>query len=370
MKTEFDEIVTLIMQTKSQTYSLINRALVKLYWNVGKHIYWKTKNADWGKQTIKELAAYITKKEPTLKGFSARGLWRMRQFYGEYHADEKLSPLVTQISWTNNLLILSKTKTFEEKEFYIKNSMTYLRIHKAKCFFRYLLLSLFFIFCSSTSMAQTVTAQAVFSSPILYFKLNNQVRLFLPRKVNPKKITLSAQGSKILSFDRESCMVELQPITGYTTLNILYKKDTLDKLDFNVELLPRPEVRLFVDDGICRYSHTGFEIKKGEKGVYLDARPRRLRINFILDKMIKSRFKNQTKYSARGWRLSLACNRELILQKEFSKNEINEEDLKSFFGNWEAGNRLVIEVYHVVRTDFEGKRERLNIGRSIFTMNY
>ena len=31
-----------------------------------------------------------------------------------------MSPLVTQINWTNNLLILSGTNTIEEKEFYIK----------------------------------------------------------------------------------------------------------------------------------------------------------------------------------------------------------------------------------------------------------
>ena len=31
-----------------------------------------------------------------------------------------MSPLVTQISWTNHLLIMSKTKTDEEREFYVK----------------------------------------------------------------------------------------------------------------------------------------------------------------------------------------------------------------------------------------------------------
>lgn len=38
--------------------------------------------------------------------------------------DNKIvAPLVRQLSWTNNLLILSKTKTIEEKEFYIKLSI-------------------------------------------------------------------------------------------------------------------------------------------------------------------------------------------------------------------------------------------------------
>lgn len=44
----------------------------------------------------------------------------MKQFYETYADFEKVSPLVTQISWTNILLILSGTKSIEEKEFYLR----------------------------------------------------------------------------------------------------------------------------------------------------------------------------------------------------------------------------------------------------------
>lgn len=43
----------------------------------------------------------------------------MIQFYETYRDNLIVSPLVTQLSWTNNLLILQGTKTIEEKEFYI-----------------------------------------------------------------------------------------------------------------------------------------------------------------------------------------------------------------------------------------------------------
>ncbi|MHB1680497.1 MAG: DUF1016 N-terminal domain-containing protein [bacterium] len=59
----------------------------------------------------------------TQEGFTYRGLYRMRQFYETYHNNKFVSPLVTQISWTNHLIILSKTKTNEEKEFYIRLSI-------------------------------------------------------------------------------------------------------------------------------------------------------------------------------------------------------------------------------------------------------
>ncbi len=45
----------------------------------------------------------------------------MKQFYETYcNADEKLAPLVREISWTNHLIILGRTKSIEEKAFYLQ----------------------------------------------------------------------------------------------------------------------------------------------------------------------------------------------------------------------------------------------------------
>lgn len=57
---------------------------------------------------------------PRIKGFTKRNIERMIQFYKIYKDDEFATPLVTQISWTNNLLIISGSKSREERHFYIK----------------------------------------------------------------------------------------------------------------------------------------------------------------------------------------------------------------------------------------------------------
>lgn len=44
----------------------------------------------------------------------------MKQFYEIYKVNEKVSPLVSQISWRNKLLIMSATKSMEEKELYLQ----------------------------------------------------------------------------------------------------------------------------------------------------------------------------------------------------------------------------------------------------------
>lgn len=47
----------------------------------------------------------------------------MIQFYSTYKDDEIVTSLVTQLSWTNNLLILSGAKTKEERHFYLQLSI-------------------------------------------------------------------------------------------------------------------------------------------------------------------------------------------------------------------------------------------------------
>ena len=68
---------------------------------------------------VKQLADYIQTEYPNLKGFTKRGLYRMKQFYETYDGIEKLTTLLSQLSWTNHITILSKCKTIEEKQFYL-----------------------------------------------------------------------------------------------------------------------------------------------------------------------------------------------------------------------------------------------------------
>ncbi len=119
-KTEnFNEILSTIQNAKQKAFKQVNSTLIELYWNIGKYISTKTIKENWGKGVVKELAKFIEEQEPTLKGFSDKNLWRMKQFYETYTQNEKLSALLRELSWTNNLLILSASKSQEEREFYL-----------------------------------------------------------------------------------------------------------------------------------------------------------------------------------------------------------------------------------------------------------
>lgn len=117
---QFAEVVSMIQQTKANVISIANTALIDLYWKVGKYISDKLIVSEWGDGVVKQLAEYIEKTSPDVKGFSDKNLWRMKQFYETYcDADEKLSPVVRQIGWTNNLIIMSRAKSAEERAFYL-----------------------------------------------------------------------------------------------------------------------------------------------------------------------------------------------------------------------------------------------------------
>ena len=116
----FKEIIDMIETRRDNAYKKVNEELISLYWDFGKYISEKVNDNNWGDKIVEKLAEFMKREYPTMRGFNKRGIYRMKQFYETYKDYPFVSPLVAQISWTNNLIILSSTNNIEEKEFYIK----------------------------------------------------------------------------------------------------------------------------------------------------------------------------------------------------------------------------------------------------------
>ena len=114
-----NKIITLIEEARQNALKSVNAELIRLYWNVGEYLSTENGKTSWGDSFIDETAKYIKENCPEIKGFTRRGLYRMKQFYETYKEDEIVSALLTQISWTNHLLIMSSSKSQEERQFYI-----------------------------------------------------------------------------------------------------------------------------------------------------------------------------------------------------------------------------------------------------------
>ena len=116
---QFDEIISIIDNARTRALKAVNAELIQMYWNVGEYLSSLCANSSFGDKVIDEVASYIAEANPGVKGFNRRGLYRMKQFYETYKDDEFVTPLVTQISWTNHLLIMSGSKSTEERHFYM-----------------------------------------------------------------------------------------------------------------------------------------------------------------------------------------------------------------------------------------------------------
>lgn len=123
LSNDFINVVNLIQEARENAIRKVNEELILLYWNVGRYVSEQLESQKWGSSYVDELASFISKKCPEVKGFNRRGLYRMKQFYETYKDKEFVSTLLTQISWSNHLAILSSSKSDEEREFYIKLSI-------------------------------------------------------------------------------------------------------------------------------------------------------------------------------------------------------------------------------------------------------
>ena len=116
------EVKTHIRQRQYQALRAANKELLALYWWLGEAISRRQAEQSWGKAVVKTLARDLQAEFPGRNGFSAQNLWLMRQFFNEYSDKPKLQPLVGEISWSHNLLIMARCKDDLEREFYLRAS--------------------------------------------------------------------------------------------------------------------------------------------------------------------------------------------------------------------------------------------------------
>jgi predicted nuclease of restriction endonuclease-like (RecB) superfamily len=143
------EIKELIYRRQYEALKKVNAELIQLYWDIGAEIDRKQREQGWGKSIVEILAKELQKEFPGVRGFSARNLWLMRNFYIEYSGNVKLQPMVAvlgrpnlhplgadlgsatlpallaEVGWNKNVVIMQKCKDPLKREFYIKMTKRY-----------------------------------------------------------------------------------------------------------------------------------------------------------------------------------------------------------------------------------------------------
>jgi predicted nuclease of restriction endonuclease-like (RecB) superfamily len=134
-----------------------NASMLMLYWEIGGVLAERQKNEGWGAAVLPRLATDLHNDLPEMKGFSARNLRLMIQFFGEYPAfgpiwqravaklsddstdGKKGSPPVSQLSaesddaqiwqravaqltWAHNVILIQKVKDLPTRLWYARQS--------------------------------------------------------------------------------------------------------------------------------------------------------------------------------------------------------------------------------------------------------
>jgi len=118
-KTFVSDIKSKILQRQYEALKSVNRELIELYWDIGQGIVERQELHGWGKSIVQNLSDELQKEFVGTKGFSTQNLWYMRQFYLEYRDNQKLQPLVGEISWSKNVIIFQKSKDELARQYYL-----------------------------------------------------------------------------------------------------------------------------------------------------------------------------------------------------------------------------------------------------------
>jgi predicted nuclease of restriction endonuclease-like (RecB) superfamily len=112
-----EEIKNRVRAAQYQALKAVNRELISLYWDIGRIIVARQQNTGWGRSVVERLTSDLRLEFPGISGFSASNLWRMRGFYTTYAADEKLAPLVREVGWSHNVIIMERSRDARQREF-------------------------------------------------------------------------------------------------------------------------------------------------------------------------------------------------------------------------------------------------------------
>jgi predicted nuclease of restriction endonuclease-like (RecB) superfamily len=105
-----EEILSRIQLARYEMLKTVSKQTLALYWDIGKAVSQKVEQEKWGKSIVEQLSKDLQTEFPGIRGFSARNIWNMKSFYEFYTENEKLQPLVAEIGWVQNCLIIEKCK--------------------------------------------------------------------------------------------------------------------------------------------------------------------------------------------------------------------------------------------------------------------
>lgn len=111
-----------IEQARLKAVLSVNRQMIELYWEIGRFILQEQEKQGWGAKVIDRLSEDLRILFPDMKGLSARNLKYMRKFAESYPDFEFVQTVSAQISWSHNVLLITKFEDNTTRFWYMQQS--------------------------------------------------------------------------------------------------------------------------------------------------------------------------------------------------------------------------------------------------------
>lgn len=187
----------------------------------------------------------------------------------------------------------------------------------------------------------------------LYLRCGNELSVQVPALGATYNPSFTASGAELKSLGKGVVVVIPNNPTG-VKLNVSSGGSAIGSQDFKVRGIPKPTIMVLSN---------GKEVD--QKNGMAAPGPRSLQVKAKADESFAQFLPKDARYTVTKWNVMLARGKRPVTQQNFTTEMAN---LSSFASQAQVGDRLIIEVQDVNRTNFLGQSEKVNIGTPIFTV--
>lgn len=187
----------------------------------------------------------------------------------------------------------------------------------------------------------------------LYLRCGNELNVQVPALGATYSPSFSASGATLKPMGKGSVVVIPNNPTG-VKLNVSSGGSAIGSVDFKVRGIPKPTIQVLSN---------GRELD--QKNGVPSPGPRSVQIKAKADESFSQFLPKDSRYTVTKWNIMLARGKRPVTQQNYSTEMAS---LSSIASQAQPGDRLIIEVQDVYRTNFLGEKEKVNIGTPIFTV--
>jgi gliding motility-associated protein GldM len=189
----------------------------------------------------------------------------------------------------------------------------------------------------------------------LYLNCGNKLNVGVPALGTSYNPSFSVKGGSSIQ-GKERGQVTIVPSAPKVTLGVSSNGNRIGDVEFDVQRIPKPEIKIFSGS-------KPVNLKQGESAGAL----RVLRSQAIPDENFKTQLPDDAQYKVTRWTITLARGPRAIGQPIKATSET--VNLSALMTNARAGDRLVVSVEQVLRRNFRGNTEEVNVGEQVVSIN-